>query len=118
MMASVTYQCGHSGFASGSPQRLATIETRLCSACWLKRQPVVFLVSADSVSVSRGYPVRAELQARGYWFRRPNWKKRFATGPERAQEIEWIEASGFSLEYAQQQAENRRPSSPLERTGI
>ena len=117
-MASVTFQCGHTGFASGTAQRLATIQTGVCSACWLKRQPVVFVMSADSVSVSRGYPVRAELQARGYWFRRPNWKKRFVTGAERAQEIAWIEASGFTLENAIAQPENRRPNRPLERTAI
>ena len=114
-MASVTFQCGHNGFASGSAQRIATIQTGLCSACWLKRQPVVFVVSADSVLVTRGYPVRAELQARGYWFRRPNWKRRFATGAERAQEIAWIEASGFTLEYEKAQPENRRRSRQLER---
>ena len=117
-MASVTFQCGHIGFASGSAPRLATIETGLCSACWLKRQPVVFVLSADSVSVSRGYPVRAELQARGYWFKRPNWKKRFATGCERAREVEWIEASGFTLEYTEAKRENRRLNSSMERTEI
>jgi hypothetical protein len=117
-MASVTFQCGHIGFASGSPQRLARIQTGLCNACWLKQQPVVFVISADSVYVTRGYPIRAELQARDYWFQRPNWKRRFATGAERAQEIAWIEASGFTLEYEKAKPENRRKKGRPERAEI
>ena len=75
-------------------------------------------MSAHSVSVTRGYPIRAELQARGYWFRRPNWKRRFATAEERAQEIAWIEASGLTLGYETAQPENRRKERYLERSEI
>jgi hypothetical protein len=75
-------------------------------------------MSAHSVSVTRGYPIRTELQGRGYWFRRPNWKRRFVTGAERAQEIARIEASGFTLEYEKTGPENRRKESSPERTEI
>jgi hypothetical protein len=98
-MPPVTFQCGRSQSVSGSPQRIARVQSGLCTACWLKQQPVVFVMSAHSVSVTRGYPIRAELQARGYWFRRPNWRKRFATATEQVQEIAWIDGSGFTLEY-------------------
>ena len=117
-MPSVTFQCGHTESVSGSPQRLARIQTELCRACWLKQRPVVFVMSAHSVFVTSGYPIRAELQGRGYWFRRPNWRKRFATAVERSQEIAWIGASGFTLEYETADPENRREECSLERSEI
>lgn len=103
-MPPVTYHCGHTGHLSffPSPQRLETLQRGMCPACWLRTQPTVFTIYADSISVSRGYPLRDQLRAGGYYFHRPIWTKKFSSKGHRDEEIAWIVANGFDITYADQ----------------
>ena len=103
----VTHQCGHERTVSvfegkSLEQWVSKLEATDCPSCWLKKQPVVFSsrisTRGPAIDVFGGFPIREELKARGYSFRRPCWTKWFETELERDQELDWVRESGYEIE--------------------
>ena len=100
----VVHQCGHSRMVSlfegkSVETRIADLQGTDCPTCWLAKQPPTFcLRTAQSgrlaIDISRGYPIREHLRARGYRFQRPMWRIWFSREAERQEEILWLRANG------------------------
>jgi len=101
---SVKHKCGHSRmvpmFDGNSVDTwMANLEATDCPACWLAKQPPFFLLrTAQSgqlaIDISRGYPLRENLRARGYRFQRPLWRIWFSREADRQGEVLWLRANG------------------------
>lgn len=110
----ITHSCGHVGVLTvrgvqeSRDKWIAECASSVCKACWLKAQPVVFTISGTTITVTRGYPIRDDLRAMGYWFQRPVWRKRLPAPDVLHQEIAWMEANEHTVQYVC--AEPRNPS--------
>jgi hypothetical protein len=106
-MIDVRFACGHTGRKtvhgdqSAQAKYIAELEQSDCSSCWLKKQPAQFSVqSSPKGSVICGkycYPIREALQARGYYFLRPSWRKLVASLEEQSAELRWITEQGYAV---------------------
>jgi hypothetical protein len=77
---------------------VADLEATDCPTCWLKKQPPTFHLRTSplglAIDVSRGYPLRETLKARGYWFQRPMWRIWFKHESDRQGEVLWLRSQG------------------------
>lgn len=103
----VMHECGHqcsvAMFEHLSMEAwLANLAATDCPKCWLKKQPPTFVgrtvqSGLFAVDVMRGYPIRQELQERGYGFQGPRLVKWFRIESEREQESAWAGGHGFTI---------------------
>jgi hypothetical protein len=106
----VVYKCGHKFGVLHSVAPVVTQEihdstvalalTRICDACWSKREYPRFVFALDfrSVEVEVAHDIHSLLKQRGYRFNRScnSWTRRFKSKKAAGIELAWIRKRGFN----------------------
>jgi len=106
MNRQVLFDCGHVGISNifgdeeAQAKRISQLESGECKYCWLKKKPIYFSMRTSKqygivLSGHNCYSIREVLQARGYHFARPVWRKKLADEAERDTEFIWIAEQGY-----------------------